>query len=456
MVWISACETLFPSNDAGKNAATPKRFRPAWKARRAEIKVLAHRAAEKKSYAERVCVLRDTTLCKSMPLPRDASNGAATERADCTNTGAATEHADSNAQRVGNHKGTQIAYEHLARHRMPRTTCAQRVLEKLLLFCGMPLPWNPEHLHISEGQAHSATEILHHLDMSTEARNVAKERALKYKNVLVEDDQEPVADRYKLTVEELWGTSAEEFVERKDSDTFRDKEHVSLPEDRIFDILKRKMEREMATRPGRPRDQHKEMQRVADIFGADLEDLTKPHATEQRQNRTLGTAIGQGLSHQKEVAERIRQQQEASATEPTCAMESAAEVIQWDPQAEVLLQSIPQDLKAQGPLAFAKHLAVAATLNKDQKGVVRLVADAMEKAWLQQGRPETMERHGAILRLLLVGGGGCGKSRIINLVLAILFRTYWGVASLWRLRTKQPGPFMARPCMLPQNSPWAQ
>ena len=95
---------------------------------------------------------------------------------------------------------------------------------------------------------------------------------------------------------------------------------------------------------------------------------------------------------------------------------------QWNHEVEVLPQSIPQNLKTQEPLAFAKHLAGAATPNKDQKGIARLVVDAMEKAWLHQGKPETLKRHGAILRLLLVGGGGCCKSCIINLVLMILLR----------------------------------
>ena len=33
---------------------------------------------------------------------------------------------------------------------------------------------------------------------------------------------------------------------------------------------------------------------------------------------------------------------------------------------------------------------------------------------------------GRILRMLLIGGGGCGKSRIINLVLTALFIQFWG------------------------------
>ena len=262
--------------------------------------------------------------------------------------------------------------------------------------------------------------------MSTEARSVAKERALKYKNAFVEDDDKVTADPSKVTLEDFGGACAEEFVEGEDPETFRDKERLVVPEKRVYDILLRKSEREMATRPGRPRDQHKEMQRVAEVFGPELEGLTKQHTTERRQDQTLGATIQAALAHQKDVADKIREQSSAVDAERLSAIDSTPEVIHWDREAEVLLQSIPEDLKTHGPLAYAKHLAHAATLNKDQTGIVRLVADAMQKAWLEQGRPETMRRHGAILRLLLVGGGGCGKSRIINLVLTILFRAYWG------------------------------
>ena len=44
----------------------------------------------------------------------------------------------------------------------------------------------------------------------------------------------------------------------------------------------------------------------------------------------------------------------------------------------------------------------------------------------QQGKPKHMKPVGHILRMLLLGGGGCGKSRIVNLVLTALFVEFWG------------------------------
>ncbi len=43
-------------------------------------------------------------------------------------------------------------------------------------------------------------------------------------------------------------------------------------------------------------------------------------------------------------------------------------------EAAELLQSIPADLVASGPIGFAKHLVEAATLNQDQRAPVALIA----------------------------------------------------------------------------------
>ena len=50
----------------------------------------------------------------------------------------------------------------------------------------------------------------------------------------------------------------------------------------------------------------------------------------------------------------------------------------------------------------------------------------MQTEWEKQGKPQHMKPHGKILRMLLLGGGGCGKSRIVNLVFTALFLQFWG------------------------------
>ena len=103
-----------------------------------------------------------------------------------------------------------------------------------------------------------------------------------------------------------------------------------------------------------------------------------------------------------------------------------AEVKLLSREAEALLQSMPCDLHASGPVSVAKYLVEQASLNQDQRGPVALIAKDMQTAWVQQGRPKQMAVVGKILRMLLLGGGGCGKTRIVNLVLTALFLTFWG------------------------------
>ena len=55
-------------------------------------------------------------------------------------------------------------------------------------------------------------------------------------------------------------------------------------------------------------------------------------------------------------------------------IESDAQVQMLTEEAAELLQSIPTDLAAAGPVAFAKHLVKAATLNQDQRTPVALIA----------------------------------------------------------------------------------
>jgi hypothetical protein len=102
-----------------------------------------------------------------------------------------------------------------------------------------------------------------------------------------------------------------------------------------------------------------------------------------------------------------------------------------------------------GPRQVAWKLCQAATLNVDQKRAVALVAQPMQAAWekargdaehtLQsdaRARAEEprklMSLVGTLVRLLLVGGGGCGKTRIINKVLVPLLEAFYGSQSVMK------------------------
>ena len=94
---------------------------------------------------------------------------------------------------------------------------------------------------------------------------------------------------------------------------------------------------------------------------------------------------------------------------------------------------------AQGPAHVALQLCTTAELNEDQMRAVALVAKPLQEAW---DKSRVAREHattispsadsnklplvGALVRLLIVGGGGCGKTRIFNKVLIPLLTAFYG------------------------------
>ena len=98
------------------------------------------------------------------------------------------------------------------------------------------------------------------------------------------------------------------------------------------------------------------------------------------------------------------------------------------------------------PTVLAKQLCDAATLNRDQRRPVALIALEMERAWqaerqrraaLSPNELDDVQMHrwtiplsGRLCRMLIYGSGGCGKTRLINMVLSPLFKRYFGPRGL--------------------------
>ena len=384
------------------------RFAPAWKARRYELEVLADRAAEKHDRAMRIGVIHDTTSFKSIRIPRNASAP------------------DSSTERVFDLKMRQVLIQQTVLNTMGHGSCLERVMQKLMECLACPVPWHPDQPHLAEWQAFSTREILFNLDQSVEARNMAQKQAAKHKSLLTKDgeEDEDTMSRPKIVIEDLGGAPADVDDEAHPEDATHSKHELSMPTSIITRVLARTAERDAAGQVGRPKDMHKEMQRVAAIFGTELDDIMKPFQVQQHDNQAMGIAIHEALQHQKTTAETMRQQQ---VTEMPCEQKEAlAEFRALTQEALEVLQSIPTDLAVSGPVAFAEHLVRAATLNQDQRAPVALVAKEMQTEWEKQGKPQHMKPHGKILRMLLLGGGGCGKSRIVNLVFTALFLQFWG------------------------------
>jgi len=255
---------------------------------------------------------------------------------------------------------------------------------------------------------------------------MAQKQAAKHKGMITKDgdDDEGTMSKPKIVIEDLGGAPADLDDEDHPEDASVPKHELQMTTSIIERVLSRTAERDAAGQVGRPKDMHKEMQRVAAIFGTEIDDAVKPFHVQQHDNKAMGITIHEALQHQKTTAETLRQPQDTEV--PQEPIESDARVQMLTEEAAELLQSIPTDLAAAGPVAFAKHLVEAATLNQDQRAPVALIAKEMQMAWEKQGKPRHMNPVGRILRMLLLGGGGCGKSRIVNLVLTALFLQFWG------------------------------
>ena len=174
------------------------------------------------------------------------------------------------------------------------------------------------------------------------------------------------------------------------------------------------------------------MREVADAFGSPKHLQTNGHdpsvfGAAEHEKKTA-------LARHKACLEMLRAQQEKPPHMQDATDEATGTVIQ---EADVeLLHEADEDSEMLGPVAFAKRLCDKAELTLEQKGPVALIVRDMQKAYEKemQRRGSSTETQseayfrrspeqpllplkGRIARLLLYGGGGCGKTRIINLVL---------------------------------------
>ena len=117
--------------------------------------------------------------------------------------------------------------------------------------------------------------------------------------------------------------------------------------------------------------------------------------------------------------------------------ESGAQAANLPAEAAVeVIEEVDEDTAQMGPMAFAKHLCIKAALTSEQKGPVLLIAKDMQHLYdqelvnrgMQAGTAEKilLPVKGKRLRVLIFGGGGCGKTTIINGVLTPLFRRFFG------------------------------
>ena len=106
-----------------------------------------------------------------------------------------------------------------------------------------------------------------------------------------------------------------------------------------------------------------------------------------------------------------------------------------DPPTDPAVAVVDLPLVAQGPGFYAKHLLEKADCNAEQSDVVALIAEMLQRRW---GRVQQQagfadgalmalptDVHGEVCSILLLGGGGCGKTYLLQKVITPLLQAYF-------------------------------
>ena len=163
---LMCAPTMFPDS---KRAY---KYRPAWRARQAEILALAMTAYGKKMKARRFETLHDTTLWKvHKPTRVLQSTGSSQADADTAETKATRRMLQIDIQRWI--RSVIRKYRENAPAESPcNYGYAERIIHRILSFLGCPL-WHDDQLHLAEWQALQQIEYLFNLTLSVGAKKTS-------------------------------------------------------------------------------------------------------------------------------------------------------------------------------------------------------------------------------------------------------------------------------------------
>ena len=110
-----------------------------------------------------------------------------------------------------------------------------------------------------------------------------------------EDDGGWTRSGPKLVIEDFGAPPADDDLAGVPDNISDQKHRLQLPPAKVMRLLARSAEREMAGQVGRPREMHKEMQRVAAVFGAVLDSAAQPLTVKHHDKRAPGSTIHQDI-----------------------------------------------------------------------------------------------------------------------------------------------------------------
>ena len=415
-----------------KDLVTPHKqgglkFSPVWHLHRACIQVLADRGQQKTDLAQRLPVVRDTTLVKNFfTLPAHKCKQELLRRT--------LQQFVLNPSSGLRHVAVQALHWDL-----------ERILETLFVFLGVPPGRHPHQLFLAEFAALAARDVATHIDLLAEARSTIHKTTEKPMPAESSDEDVDVKSGH------VRGDNLDGYEDCVIDETDEGIEAslcaqvVWQPKDlaELTSVLMRDAEVAAASSPGRHKDSHVQMKGVAAVFGPMMQTVFQSADVLPDCNFMYKADV---TVFQKQAARAMRGVDDSVAAADVTLQEQRQTThesarMQVDNEAECW--TVPMEDVLQGPAHVAWQLLEKCKANAEQKKCVALVAEAMQTAWDTQREREPLiyesslksllplDQH--LLSLLLVGGGGCGKTLIINGVLSPLFTAFYGQKGLLKV-----------------------
>ena len=142
------------------------KYRPAWRAREAEILALAMTGYEKKMRARRFETLLDTTLWKVHKPKEEDTSDKSTRVLQST---------EPRMLQIEIQRWIRAVIRYYREHAPVESPCnygsAERIIHPILTFLGCPL-WHDDQMHLSEWQALQQIEYLFNLTLTVDAKTL--------------------------------------------------------------------------------------------------------------------------------------------------------------------------------------------------------------------------------------------------------------------------------------------
>jgi hypothetical protein len=428
---------VFPSNapDNKANATQTPQFACAWKACRCEMDLKADIAVVKEKRAGKIAVLADTTIMKEMKVS-DGDSHAVVQQ----------------AFRLRPHL-LHILASVFDKH-IERMPCGIVELADLIscFLCGRSLYNLHEQLHLAEFAGLQMKKINDAIDMDI----LVRKKPFRDENQggFVNDvDSEDEGDKKRnvFQSEFLGGAGEDDGDEIEDTEgdsSIQRQAVIKLSLDDCKAMLRRDKELERASAPGRHKEGDMQMKNYVQVFG-NLLQLPLPEVPIQpRLHLAASLQFHIAANFQRAVAKEMRMLQNSNAipqddAEPSLdnllELQHRNEAKDQEPCVNMLLQDV---LRGPGHVAWKliQELKEDRTsdfeFNEEQILVIALHIWPLEQAWRnhlkkQLSKCATLDtlhklpNDLGLPRIATIGGGGCGKTTIMQVVLVPTLRLFF-------------------------------